>query len=147
MAPTAALAIEHAEKSSPPVFNLTRLPDGKSAAPVTILSPYEFPVEGQPNSNLMLQLRWYLEQFLDYPFEPEIGHADRVLDALKAWGTQAFTALFDRRDAANWLAPPGILQVHTDHPQILSCPWHPLFHPTPIYAPHHPRLPRPLNLL
>src|SRR5260370_28576196 len=147
MAPTAALAIEHAEKSSPPVFNLTRLPDGKSAAPVTILSPYEFPVEGQPNSNLMLQLRWYLEQFLDYPFEPEIGHADRVLDALKAWGTQAFNALFDRRDAANWLAAAGILQVHSDDPQILSWPWEALFDPQSNYVAHQRRVERRLNRL
>ena len=71
MATTAALAIEHVERSSPPVFKLTRYPDGKSAAPVTILSPYEFAVEGQPNSNLMRELRWYLEHFLDYPFHPE----------------------------------------------------------------------------
>src|ERR1039458_5439570 len=89
------------ETSSPPAFILTRLSDGKSAAPVTISSPYQFPVKSQPNSNLMDQLRWYLEHFLDYPFDPEIGHAERVLDALQAWGTQAFNALFDRRDAGD----------------------------------------------
>src|SRR5438034_10095275 len=71
---TAALAIEHIEKSSPPLFTLTRLPDGKAAAPVTVPSPYQFPVEGQPNSQLMRELRWYLEHFLDYPFPPEIAH-------------------------------------------------------------------------
>jgi hypothetical protein len=48
----------------------------------------------------MEQFRWYLEHFLDYLFDPEIGHAGHVLDALQAWGTQAFNALFDRRDAA-----------------------------------------------
>src|SRR6266436_3282463 len=95
------LAIAHVESSSPPSFVLTRLPDGKSAAPVTIRSPYEFPVESQPTSNLMIELRWYLERFLDYPFHPETDHAGHVLDALKSWGTQAFNVLFDRRDVAN----------------------------------------------
>ena len=38
----------------------------------------------------MRELRWYLEQFLDYPFRPETDHAGHVLDALRAWGTQAF---------------------------------------------------------
>ncbi len=80
----ATLAIAHVEGSSPPAFTLTRLTDGRSAAPVTISSPYAYPVESQPNSNLMEQLRWYLEHFLDYPFDPEIGHAGRVLDALQA---------------------------------------------------------------
>jgi hypothetical protein len=94
MTATTTLAIAHAENSSPPAFVLSRLRDGKSAAPVTISSPYELLVEGQPNSNLMDQLRWYLEHFLDYPFDPEIGHAGHVLDALEAWGTQAFNALF-----------------------------------------------------
>src|ERR1035438_535641 len=89
MSAPATLAIAHVETSSPPAFILTRLSDGKSAAPVTISSPYQFPVESQPNSNLMDQLRWYLEHFLDYPFDPEIGHAERVLDALQAWGTEA----------------------------------------------------------
>jgi hypothetical protein len=107
--PVATLAIAHVENSSPPTFALTRLSDGKSAALVEISSPYQFPVEGQPNSNLLEQLRWYLEHFLDYPFDPEIGHAERVLDALQAWGTQAFNALFDRRDADKWLADSEIL--------------------------------------
>src|ERR1017187_8298665 len=122
-----ALAIEHIEHSSPPLFALKRLPDGKSVEPVAIPSPYEFPVEGQPDSNLMGELRWYLERFLDYPFPPETEHAAHVLDALRGWGTQAFTALFDRRDAGGWLAGAEILQVRSDAPHILSWPWQALF--------------------
>jgi hypothetical protein len=68
----------------------------------------------------MDQLRWYLEHFLDYPFDPEIGHASHVL---QAWGTQAFNALFDRRHAATWLAASEILQIRSDDPHILSWPW------------------------
>jgi len=57
----------------------------------------------------MRQLRWYLENFLDYPFHPDTQKAEHVLNALKAWGTAAFNALFDRRDAEAWLLNAGIL--------------------------------------
>ena len=70
MRESAALAIQHVEEASPRAFRLVRLLDGKSVPPVSIPSPYEFPVEGVPNSNLMRELRWYLEQFLEYPFPP-----------------------------------------------------------------------------
>jgi tetratricopeptide (TPR) repeat protein len=145
--PTATLAIAHVESSSPPAFTLTRLPDAKSAAPVAIPAPYEFPVEGQPNSNLMRELRWYLERFLDYPFDPEIAHAQHILDALKAWGTQAFNALFDRRDTGKWLADAGILQVRSDDPHILSWPWEALFDPQANYLAQERRIERCLNKL
>ena len=95
MEATSALAIEHIENSSPPAFTLKRLPDGKSVQPVPIPSPYEFPVEGQPDANLMEELRWYLERFLDYPFPPETGHAAHVLGALRGWGVQAFNAVWN----------------------------------------------------
>src|SRR5208283_929719 len=128
-APQPALVIENVEGSSPAAFKLTRLEDGKSLSPVAIGSPYEFPVEGRPKSPLMRELRWYLEQFLDYPFHPETDHADHVLDALRGWGTQAFNALFDRRDAENWLAGLATLQIRADDPQILSWPWEALYDP------------------
>ena len=53
-------------------------------------------MEGRPNSDLMRELRWYLEEFLDYPFPPETDRAERVLDALRRWGEQAFDALFGK---------------------------------------------------
>jgi hypothetical protein len=147
-APTAALALEHVQSSSPPAFKLTRLSDGKSLAPVALASPYETPVEGRPHSDLMRELRWYLEYFLDYPFHPETVHADHVLDALKAWGTGAFNALFDRRDAGDWLAGSGILQVRSDDPHILSWPWEALLDPqTGSHLAHQRRVERRLNHL
>jgi tetratricopeptide (TPR) repeat protein len=143
-----ALAIEHVEGSSPSAFKLTRLEDGKSLSPVAIGSPYEFPVEGRPNSPLMRELRWYLEQFLDYPFHPETDHAEHVLDALRAWGTQAFNALFDHRDVGNWLSGSAILQVRADDAHILSWPWEALYDPQAgAYLAHQRRLERRLNRL
>jgi CHAT domain len=143
-----ALAIEHLEGSSPPAFKLTRLDDGKSLPPVAIGSPYEFPVEGRPKSPLMRELRWYLEQFLDYPFHPETDHADHVLDAVRGWGAQAFNALFDRRDTRSWLAGPSTLQVRADDPRILSWPWEALYDlQAGAFLAHQRRLERHLNKL
>ena len=143
--PPSELAITHAANSTPPTFVLTRHPEPKSAAPVPIPSPYDFPVEAQPTSNLMRELRWYLEHFLDYPFPPETTRADRVLDALKAWGTAAFNALFDRRDTSVWLAASNILQICGDDPHILSWPWEALYDPQATYLAQHHRIERRLN--
>ena len=147
MGSTSVLAIEHVEGSAPPAFKVTRLPDGKAAAPVAIRSPYEFAVEGHPNSDLMRELRWYLEQFLDYPFPPETAHAEHVVDALKAWGTLAFNALFDRRDVGNWLAGSATLQVRSDDASVLSWPWEAMFDPQAGYVAHERRVERRLNKL
>ena len=140
------LAIRHLGNSSLPAFELTRLSDGKSAAPVAIASPYEALVEGRSGSNLMRELRWYLESFLDYPFPPESVHAEHVMDALRTWGSQAFNALFDQRDAGEWLAGSDLLQVRSDDPGILSWPWEALFDPQAhSYIAHQRRIERRLN--
>ena len=84
--------------SHPDKFEVERLEDGKRAPVVEVPPPHGFPVEGRPNSDLMKDLRWYLEDFLQYPFPPDTGVAERVLDALRAWGARAFNALFDNRE-------------------------------------------------
>src|SRR5579863_9675422 len=142
-----ALAIMNVEGSKPAAFKVTRLYDGKSVAPVPISSPYDFPVVGQPNSNLMHELRWYLERFLDYPFPPETDRAQRVLESLKAWGSQAFNSIFDQPDAADWFATSAILQVRSDDPHVLSWPWEALFDPQASYIAHWRRIERRLNKL
>ncbi len=145
-APT-VLAIEHTNGSNPPSFQLKRLHDAKSLAPVTLPSPYQAEVPGHPKS-LMAELRWYLEQYLDYPFEPETTHAKHVIDALKAWGTQAFNGLFDHRDAGAWLASTDLLQIRSDDANILSWPWEALFDSqTNSYVAHQRRIERRLNNL
>jgi len=87
------LIIRHVS-TEPDQFQVIRLKDGKSTPDVEIKPPETFPVEGRPNTNLSADLRWYLENFLDYPFHPDTDVADRVLDSLRAWGEQAFNALF-----------------------------------------------------
>ncbi len=114
-----------------PTFHVERLKDGKRTKSAAITPPVGFPVDGRPDSGLVRELRWYLEQFLAYPFAPETDHADRVLDALRTWGRQAFDTLFDTKQGGAFLAQATNdghydrlhLQVSSDDPRILAWPW------------------------
>src|SRR5579872_6922785 len=99
MSSDATLIVKHLPGSNPASFLLTRAGDVKSAPPVEIADPASFPVKGRPDSNLVRELCWYLETFLDYPFPPETDHADRVQEALRDWGQQAFLSLLASREA------------------------------------------------
>jgi hypothetical protein len=130
------LIIRHVDASDPPQFQVVRLSDGKTIGPVPVPSPVGFPVVGRPHSDLMRELRWYLEGFLDYPFPPETEHAERIQDALKAWGQQAFEALFGHRatgrlfDAATSEQYGQLqLRISSDDPRVLHWPWEALRDP------------------
>ncbi|MBI2838416.1 MAG: tetratricopeptide repeat protein [Acidobacteria bacterium] len=120
-----------------PRFVVQRVRDGKSTQPVRVASPVGFPVEGRPGNDLVGELRWYLEEFLGYPFSPETEHAERVLAALAAWGRQTFTALFEHLQAAEFLneAKDGgrfdrlCLQIASDDARVLAWPWEALEDP------------------
>ncbi len=89
-----------------------------------------FPIAGRPNGTcLMEELRWYLEDFLKYPFDPWTDRADQVLRGLKAWGEQTFEALFGNLSggalfhAATAEAYASLtLQIASDSPGVLSWP-------------------------
>jgi len=121
------LIIQHIG-TNPDKFEVVRAKDNKVSLPaVEIPSPSEFPVEGRPDSNLSRELLWYIESFLDYPFDPDTDVADRVQDSLKKWGEAAFNALFDNRDGGKMLddaVRDGYEKLHlkisSDDPRILS---------------------------
>src|SRR5712691_1213534 len=147
------LIIEHIP-GEPPTFVVRRLEDGKGSMPVRIPSPYGFPVEGRPNSDLMRELQWYLETFLDYPFPPETDHADRVLKALKDWGEQTFEALFGDRSAGRLFEAATSddysrlhLQISSDEAQVLAWPWEALRDPEAGVLAHTCQIERRLNKL
>lgn len=152
MAEPSTLIVRHTPDSDPPTFQVVRQRDSKTAAPVLVAPPIGFPVEGRPDSDLMRELRWYLETFLDYSFPPETDHADRVQVALRRWGTQAFEALFDNRDAGRMFdaaADGGYarlhLQISRDDPRILSWPWEALYDPEVGHLAHTCQIERRLN--
>ena len=129
------LVLRHVADSDPPRFQVTR-PGGRATSALAVVPPTGFPVEGRPGSDLLKELQWYLETFLDYPFSPETEHAERVLAALRSWGEQAFNALFDNRDGGGMLSAAKasgydhlLLQIWSDEPEILAWPWEALRDP------------------
>ena len=147
------LIIRQVETSDPPQFQVVRLKDGKTTSPVAIVSPASTPVKDLPNSNLSAELRWYLEEFLDYPFPPVTDRAEHVQDALRGWGEQAFTALFGAgqgRDFYHDAYHTGLenldLRIASDHPGVLAWPWEALADPQQAGAlAHHCRIERQLD--
>ncbi|MES2645080.1 MAG: tetratricopeptide repeat protein [Myxococcota bacterium] len=124
------LIVRHLVAEGVPRFVVTRGVDGRDADPVSVASPSGFEVAGSPGCELMGELAWYLEKFLDYPFAPRTERAERVRGALRAWGRQAFQALFSGgrardfyRDAVHEGLGGLCLEVRSDDPRILAWPW------------------------
>ncbi len=122
------LLLRHLPGTDPPRFQPIRgaTPEDTSSGVVTTESPYGFPVAGRPRSDLMTELRWYLEQFLSYPFPPETEHVERVLDALRRWGETAFRSLAPASLGIPTITSshePRRLRIQSDDPRILSWPW------------------------
>ena len=144
--------IQH-EPADEPRFRLVRLRDGKATEPAAIQSPKGYPVPQRPGTDLVNELRWYLEEFLEYPFPPETDRADNVLKALKNWGREAFNALFDNRRGADFLneAAPNAqyqqlhLHISSDDPAVLSWPWEALRDPAAGLLAHQCQIERRLN--
>src|SRR5919204_4167969 len=128
-------------------------PDGKSAEEAVISAPEALQVDGRPNSNLSRDLRWYLEEFLGYPFAPRTEVAERVQASLRTWGEQAFGALFYSgrgRDFYHEAYRAGLehltLKIASDDPRVLAWPWEALRDPqTGGTLAHHCRMERQLS--
>ena len=149
----ATLRIAHVAGSDPAAFKVVRLRDGKETPAATPPSPAGFPVQGRPNSDLLRELQWYLESFLDYPFYPETEHADRVLDALRKWGEEAFSALFHAHAASRLFEAHAAsdysalhLQIASDDPRILAWPWEALCDPELGWVAQTCQIERRMNL-
>jgi len=148
------LIISHLNDSQPPRFEVQRLEDGelKRSAPVEITPPDGFPVDGSGNVELMGETRWYLEQFLDYPFAPATERAERAMAALKQWGQVAFEALFKTAPSVLWYdaalqqgAQNFQLFVSSDNPLIMAWPWEALHDPQRGFLALQCNLERKLN--
>jgi tetratricopeptide (TPR) repeat protein len=143
------LSISQVQGSKPVQFVARNRETDQSAPAVVVPSPYTWPVPGAGEEPLMAQLRWYLETFLSYPFAPYTERAAHIEEALKAWGTAAFKALFNNLEAGQWLsrradAVPDIL-ISCDEPELLAWPWEALHDPALGYIGHRARLQRRLS--
>jgi tetratricopeptide (TPR) repeat protein len=132
-------------------FVVTRLEDGKSSSPVQLIPPDQIAVDGRPDSHLLQDLRWYLERFLDYPFEPNTDIAERVQRALEKWGRLTFERLFSGQPLLWYdrIRTSGlsnlVLKVACDDPTVLAWPWEALRDPHGATLAHTCRLERQLS--
>lgn len=143
------LSISQVPGTKPAQFIARNRDTDQSAPPAAVPSPYSWLVPGAGDDKLMAQLRWYLETFLSYPFEPYTIRAAHIEDALKAWGTEAFKSLFNNLDAGQWLPrqADAVLDIliSCDDPELLAWPWEALHDPALGYFGHRARIQRRLS--
>ncbi len=147
------LIVQHVPKSKRPAFTVIRCDPSDTTPDVAkITPPEEFGTKELPGSHLRRELRWYLEQFLDYPFPPNTDRADRVTQVLQAWGTHAFQALFLGGKARDWYhdaVRDGTehlqLRIIANEPTVLAWPWEALHDPERGYLAHECHIERQLN--
>jgi len=133
-----------------PAQFIARNRDTEQSAPAAVVpSPYEWPAPGAGDGSLMDHLRWLLETYLDYPMPPNPERAALIEAALKAWGSAAFNALFNNRDAGRWLPCQAgevmDILITCDDPELLSWPWEALCDPKLGYFGHRARIQRRLS--
>jgi tetratricopeptide (TPR) repeat protein len=138
--------------TDPAAFLLVGQDGTTTPVPVVVPSPRGYPVPGAGNRDLLEELGWYLEQFLDYPFAPATERADAVQAALRNWGKDAFDALFGSAPAVRLLDEAtrqgyGMLDldVSSDDPRVLGWPWEALYSPEKGWLVHHCAVGRRLN--
>jgi len=74
-------------------------------------------------------LRWYLEEFMDFPYAGNLVRARDVEGRLEVWGGNLYEQLFgqgDRRELLNDLLdsdPPQVLSVASQESEVLRLPW------------------------
>lgn len=149
----------------------TGLPDGRhhvratldgDGAPLAATARFEFEVLAQDREDL----RWYLEEYLQYPIDPTPRIAARIEQRMAELGRELFTRIFDGRDAyrlwvqvAERLAETRV-EVSSEVETDAVLPWELLWDPvtdTPLAVGAHtfvraqhqtakrPRLPRPAD--
>ena len=148
------LLIRHLENGDPPRFQVVRAADVKATEPAPVPDPLRLPLPERPDTPLGAELRWYLEEFLEYPFPPQTERAETVQAALQGWGEQAFTTLFGSglgRDFYSDAARQGLEQLHlqiaSDDPGVLAWPWEALHDPQVGPLAHLCRIERRLDQL
>jgi len=147
------LIVQHVPDSNPPAFVVARHdPAQTTPEAAKITPPEQFGAEQLPGTDLRRELRWYLEQFLEYPFPPNTDRAERAQHVLEAWGTHAFNALFHGGMARDWyrdIVRDGMeylqLRIVANEPAVLAWPWEALHDPERGYLAHKCHIERQLN--
>ncbi|MBE9033125.1 tetratricopeptide repeat protein, partial [filamentous cyanobacterium LEGE 11480] len=101
--------------------------DARSASPVDFAHPFD--------QAALDELRWYLEQYLQFPYGLEPERAGRLEQQMQVWGRQLFDLVFrgseKARDFFQEATRSGLdtceLAVSCDNPAVLNLPWELLY--------------------
>ena len=80
-----------------PKFIVTRASDNRNSESPIALTPPDEVIVGETRSNLVRELTWYFEDYLEIPLNTYKKRADMVVATLKQWGMDMFDALFGDR--------------------------------------------------
>ncbi|MEO1376169.1 MAG: CHAT domain-containing protein [Cyanobacteria bacterium J06635_10] len=101
----------------------------RSAPPVLFEHPFD--------EETLKDLRWYLEQFLDFPYGIFLDKAKKIEQKFQEWGEQLFKLVFPRTTKA-WdffqeATREGLdnceINISSDDPTVLNLPWELLYSP------------------
>ena len=101
----------------------------RPAPPVIFEHPFD--------SKVLADLRWYLEEYLRYPYGLEPENAKKIEQKLQAWGQQLFDLVFRSNDKAREFFQEATragldkceISIISDNPAVLNLPWELLFTP------------------
>jgi len=101
----------------------------RSAPTVTFKHPFD--------SKVLADLRWYLEEYLRFPYGLEPENAKKIEQQLQAWGQQLFDLVFRSSDKAREFFQEATragldkceISIVSDNPAVLNLPWELLFTP------------------
>ncbi|MEG4319834.1 MULTISPECIES: tetratricopeptide repeat protein [unclassified Microcoleus] len=101
----------------------------RNAPPVTFAHPFD--------SKVLDALRWYLEEYLRFPYGLEPENAKKIERQLQAWGQQLFDLVFRSSDKAREFFQEATrdgldrceISIVSDDSAVLNLPWELLFAP------------------
>ncbi|MBE9162974.1 tetratricopeptide repeat protein [Tychonema sp. LEGE 06208] len=101
----------------------------RTAPPVTFEHPFD--------SKVLADLRWYLEEYLRFPYGLEPENAKKIEQKLQAWGQQLFDLVFRSSEKAREFFQEATragldkceISIVSDNPAVLNLPWELLFAP------------------
>ena len=115
------------------MFEVIRSMDMKRTAAVALPDPAKFSVEGHSAKQFLPELRWYLEDYLQFPYGVYPQLAESVAKTMQAWGALIFDALFTGC-ARDWYQDEkrqnfeGFrIKIASDSPEIMSWPWEAMY--------------------
>ncbi|MDE7267134.1 MAG: CHAT domain-containing protein [Lachnospiraceae bacterium] len=115
------------------IFEVICSIDMKRTAAVTLPDPAKFPVEGHPAKQFLPELRWYLEDYLQFPYGAYYQLAECVAKTMQAWGALIFDTLFTGyardwyQDARRQNFEGFRIKITSDSPEVMSWPWEALY--------------------